>query len=106
MSHGTKFPSGKSYMRPYFVDPLRERNGKLHYDKGSSKFLKRINNRKLRRQPVDAVASGCAYKRLVEIWDYNGDLPNGLHHYAHPYPGDAEMNHVITKGGKRYFPKK
>jgi hypothetical protein len=70
----------------------------------SSKSLKRVTNRKLRRMPFDSVASGCAYKRLIEIWDYNGDLGK-LHYYAPRIWEDEEANHIIIKGGNHYFPK-
>ena len=99
-----KFGTSKSYKRPYFVAPLRERNGKLRYG-GSLKSLKRETNRKVRRTPIDYLVSGCAYKRLIEIWDYNGDL-HDLRHYSPLRPEDGKMNHVIIKGGKHYFPKK
>lgn len=98
-----KFRSNQSYKRPFFVAPLRDRNGKLHGG-GSSKSLKRETNRKVRRMPLEAVPGGGAYKRLIEVWDYNGDLSK-LHYYIGRYPGEDETDHVVTKGGNRYFPK-
>jgi hypothetical protein len=43
---------------------------------------------------------------MLRMWLYNGDLPDGLHHFIHPYPNEDVLDHVIVKGGKRYFPKR
>ena len=100
--HG-KFKSNRSFKRPYFVAPCRTLSGKLH-SAISSKTLKSVTNRKLRRMPIESIDSGCAYKRLVEVWDHNGDQEM-LHQYLPLAPEDDEVNHTIIKGGHRYFPK-
>ncbi len=103
-----KFCSGQSYQRPFVVDAIREQSGKLHYGKSNSRALKRDTNRRIRRMPIDLVGDNGHYKRAValKMWLYNGDLPDGLHHFIHPYPDEAIHDHVIIKGGKRYYPKR
>lgn len=98
-----KFKCNASLKRPYFVAPFRMANGKMNSSK-SSKYLKRETNRKVRRTGIDDLASGCAYKRLIEIWDYNGDLGK-LRYYSPLTSDDEDVNHVVIKDGCHYFPK-
>ena len=104
MKRKGKFNKGGSYKRPFFVSPMRDLDGKLLCGSGSSKELKHVTNRKLRHAPIDSISNGCAYKRLIEIYDFNGDS-NTLHIYIPYVEEDEEVNHVIKKGSKFYFPK-
>lgn len=103
-----KFCSGQSYQRPFTVVAIREQGGKLHYGKSNNRALKRDTNRAIRRLPTQEISDGGDYKHFMgqPMWEYNGDLPGGLHHYVNPYPDEDILDHVIVKGGKRYLPKR
>ena len=107
-----KFKTSASLKRPHFVCGIRQK---------TNKHLKRATNRAVRRQPLDSLGSGREYKRLIEVWDYNGDM-SALHYYCKFHPGnpnpktrrrsirdfyleDEKIFRIVRKAGRRYFRK-